>query len=383
MDAPPSTLTQNFRPLRPKRRDPQSGFMASHFKTSQDESSAPYHYESLLRTSSPVPPHTPTFPSTTIGIETVQARKSHDLFAPRNHKSPALSLRSPQAKSRLPRRNAPATYPYNTSTVRDWPSRDPIEERGGVNLYGMVGNHPVMGVDYLGLETLEGEWKYEKPRSLGGGDYETNITSKSYIGPIETGGLVPEGEGLPINYWTLIYLSIKTDSDYFEVPTSPLATDEDFRLLISKKWNWCCEDGKLKSARGSDVTTDFGVEYVPWWFKEREVNPTGGKLDGRFQSDDSGFYASWGVWGKPHPVANAGLLAFKVRTESRIWNEIEIDVRCTGGNETRMAVKIRGSIFPSHRLWVDKELVSTLIQGPFTKLWELEGPFQGEYTISR
>jgi hypothetical protein len=33
-----------------------------------------------------------------------------------------------------------------------WPSRDPIEERGGVNVYGMLGNGGVNGVDYLGLQ---------------------------------------------------------------------------------------------------------------------------------------------------------------------------------------------------------------------------------------
>jgi RHS repeat-associated protein len=39
---------------------------------------------------------------------------------------------------------------YNPSTGR-WPSRDPIEEQGGVNLYGFVGNDPVGSVDVLGL----------------------------------------------------------------------------------------------------------------------------------------------------------------------------------------------------------------------------------------
>ena len=32
-----------------------------------------------------------------------------------------------------------------------WPSRDPIEEMGGVNLYGFVGNDGVNHLDYLGL----------------------------------------------------------------------------------------------------------------------------------------------------------------------------------------------------------------------------------------
>lgn len=38
---------------------------------------------------------------------------------------------------------------YNPGTGR-WISRDPIEERGGVNLYGMVGNNPISIVDIRG-----------------------------------------------------------------------------------------------------------------------------------------------------------------------------------------------------------------------------------------
>jgi uncharacterized protein RhaS with RHS repeats len=42
---------------------------------------------------------------------------------------------------------------YNTETGR-WLSRDPIEERGGINLYGFVGNDPVNNSDYLGLDFI-------------------------------------------------------------------------------------------------------------------------------------------------------------------------------------------------------------------------------------
>ena len=40
---------------------------------------------------------------------------------------------------------------YNPATGR-WLSRDPIEEEGGINLYGFVGNQPTMGIDLLGLD---------------------------------------------------------------------------------------------------------------------------------------------------------------------------------------------------------------------------------------
>jgi RHS repeat-associated protein len=44
---------------------------------------------------------------------------------------------------------------YNPSTGR-WLSRDPIGERGGRNLYGMVGNNPIGRWDFLGLK-----WSFE------------------------------------------------------------------------------------------------------------------------------------------------------------------------------------------------------------------------------
>ena len=43
---------------------------------------------------------------------------------------------------------------YDPLTGR-WPSRDPIEERGGVNLYGFVGNDGIGWVDILGLDYLD------------------------------------------------------------------------------------------------------------------------------------------------------------------------------------------------------------------------------------
>jgi RHS repeat-associated protein len=42
-------------------------------------------------------------------------------------------------------------FRYYSPELGRWPSRDPIGERGGLNLYGMVGNDPVNRWDYLGL----------------------------------------------------------------------------------------------------------------------------------------------------------------------------------------------------------------------------------------
>ena len=45
-------------------------------------------------------------------------------------------------------------YRFYNPTDGRWPSRDPIEEEGGVNLYGMLGNDAVNRIDLLGLADI-------------------------------------------------------------------------------------------------------------------------------------------------------------------------------------------------------------------------------------
>jgi len=47
---------------------------------------------------------------------------------------------------------------YDPLTGR-WPSRDPIEEEGGINLYGFVENDVVNSIDTLGLISEEEVWQ--------------------------------------------------------------------------------------------------------------------------------------------------------------------------------------------------------------------------------
>ena len=46
-------------------------------------------------------------------------------------------------------------YRYYDPVTGRWPSRDPIGERGGINLYAMEGNNTVNEWDYLGLDVQE------------------------------------------------------------------------------------------------------------------------------------------------------------------------------------------------------------------------------------
>ena len=82
-------------------------------------------------------------------------------FADPNKPSPTNLLQAQQPR----RENRPTTtktasgvffygYRYYDPVTGRWPSRDPIEERGGVNLYGFVGNGGISRLDYLGQEVI-------------------------------------------------------------------------------------------------------------------------------------------------------------------------------------------------------------------------------------
>lgn len=73
-------------------------------------------------------------------------------FAEPNKSRLPNRLQSPQ-----PRRRNRATTTRTVSGIPLWPSRDPIEEGGGYNLYGFLENNGIDWIDYLGKVLIEHE----------------------------------------------------------------------------------------------------------------------------------------------------------------------------------------------------------------------------------
>ena len=46
-------------------------------------------------------------------------------------------------------------YRFYSSTLMRWLNRDPIEEEGGMNLYGFCGNNAAARIDYLGMVSID------------------------------------------------------------------------------------------------------------------------------------------------------------------------------------------------------------------------------------
>ena len=74
-----------------------------------------------------------------------------------------------------------------------WLNRDPIGERGGVNLYGLVGNDGVNWVDYLGLEWVEKDGAINVTGTWANTKAEINIEASTLSGFQMAVILNPEG----------------------------------------------------------------------------------------------------------------------------------------------------------------------------------------------
>ena len=69
---------------------------------------------------------------------------------------------------------------YNPTTGR-WISRDPIEENGGLNLYGFVGNDPTSFVDPIGEKKIEGTCRNVRTRTV----YTLKSWGSPRMGPVK------------------------------------------------------------------------------------------------------------------------------------------------------------------------------------------------------
>ena len=83
-------------------------------------------------------------------------------------------------------------YRFYDPITGSWLSRDPIEEEGGVNLYGFVGNDGICAVDSLGLESTKITINGKKSKT-GKGYEKRDLTVQINIPPIET-NWISDGE---------------------------------------------------------------------------------------------------------------------------------------------------------------------------------------------
>jgi len=137
-------------------------------------------------------------------------------------------------------------------------NRDPIEEQGGLNIYGFVGNDPISRVDPYGLQ-FSGNYPGYAPYGFGP------------IGPINTSGYPTRPPG-PMDYvpgWARVSgnysISLSTlfgqggtAAVYFPFPAAP-AFGVYAKFDGTMKTGTCCKDGVKKSYSSLTGTVTLGV----------------------------------------------------------------------------------------------------------------------------
>ena len=119
----------------------------------------------------------------------------------------------------------------------------------------------------------------------------------------------------------------------------------------------------------SPIDTDSGKECIPRTSACLQAPPLiVSGVTARVTSPTS-FDFSWTAKGRPNLGAEPGMQLVCPRTSVFIWHNVSGRIECAGG-EPRVAIRLTGSRFPSHRAFVNGVIQPpTIPQGPFSNLW--------------
>ena len=135
----------------------------------------------------------------------------------------------------------------------------------------------------------------------------------------------------------------------------------------------CCTDGKIKRLYVASKDSDAGFE------------PGGFQGTGLFgpivleRINDSRFKFSYDFYGHPSlgipaddPLIGpeVGMQQVRSRTSNDIWHLITGEITCDSGNALKATLKLYGSDFPTHEVFVNKVLVDTHLQTAISDLWK-------------
>ncbi len=241
-------------------------------------------------------------------------------------------------------------YRYYDPVNGRWPSRDPIGERGGINLYGMVGNDAVGRWDVLGLAPI---------------NYETKIVSKSFINGFAKGWRHPvdggEWDGSISQEAFAAFSELNPLTDDGDPQDDSI--DGDYRLFARHLITYCCQDDGEMVDPEDTWTIDGGIEAP--FVKGTVNNEMTFKRINR-----STVELEWETYGRPNKVVEWTFTLFGgKRTSKNIWHKGKVKIWCVGNKAYHQMLEFRGSRFPSHKLWINGSLEKEIKQQYVSDLW--------------
>jgi hypothetical protein len=122
---------------------------------------------------------------------------------------------------------------------------------------------------------------------------------------------------------------------------------ESYRLFTRVIYSFGAHKGEVVNPKLLATTIDNGVEF-PYFFLGT-INLKGPKLT---KNSDGTYSVAWLGYGKPDSGPELSLQAVAARQSVNIWHLLQLKVTSTPSGIVG-AVDLRGSEFPSHRVWLN------------------------------
>lgn len=229
-------------------------------------------------------------------------------------------------------------------TLGRWIEQDPMGFEPDANLYRFVHNAPADNTDPLGLAEFRKR-------------YQTKIVVKTYLARI----------GRNIGYVSffsqlqLSALALATDSYYSE--TAENDSDDGhsrFRVAVTVKFSCACGRAWRDSYDLPDVTAGKEGPFLGF------VSVRGYDA----VANGSVLTVSWNTVGRPNAFVQPSFWLVRPRRATQIWHRVTVQITCDQNNQAKYSLlKLVGSKFPSHVLFVDGIEKARIPQGPFSGLW--------------
>lgn len=258
---------------------------------------------------------------------------------------------------------------YLSADFGTWLTRDPAGESASINAYRFVLNQPLLQFDPFGLEQFK-------------------VVAKSYIAKIgKNVGSFPMPE-FPLWQHLLMseyvgeqlrqtqeannrlrVLAAFADRIFSEDPATD-SKGKGYRLFSQVTFDVTPGKGSFSvkplPLRASDFVTDSGKELF------LQAPPLSlSEVSGRFNEAGTVYTFTWRGSSRPNLAAEPAMQLVHPRLAVHIWHKVSGRITCVNGTPRIEITEFAGSKFPSHRLFVDGAIQSTIPQGDFVELWRL------------
>jgi len=227
-----------------------------------------------------------------------------------------------------------------------------IEIDSEANLYAFLLNRPANALYPFGLQTVSAQF---------------NVSAKTWIDfPIDP-GYIP---GMNVQKYPLLLAMVALlRGAISDVPPVDGTPDGRYRLYSSRTfWLSCCEyNNSITRWSASSFSTDSGLEGPDFF----QVSPADLIVERvrAWQVTKSCIRFTWRARGTPNfPFAEAAFQVIHPRMSRFIWHYVDGIICCNKGQPTSN-VRISGSRFPSHDVFVNDRWKHRKSQGKHSYLW--------------